>query len=92
MHISAMAEKFVKDPREVVKAGDVVKVKVMEVDIPRKRIGLSMRMSDDPRNQGGDNKRERRPAGKAQGRGKPRRDNQPAMGGAMAEAFAKLKK
>ncbi len=37
-----------KDPREVVKAGDIVKVKVMEVDIPRKRIGLSMRMDDQP--------------------------------------------
>ncbi|MFO7593358.1 MAG: Tex family protein [Pseudomonadota bacterium] len=91
VHISAMSEKFVKDPREVVKAGDVVKVKVMEVDIPRKRIGLSMRMSDDPRNQSGEVKRERRPAGN-KGQGKPRRDNQPAMGGAMAEAFAKLKK
>ncbi|WP_461537413.1 Tex family protein [Spongorhabdus nitratireducens] len=46
VHISVLSEKFVKDPREVVKAGDIVKVKVMEVDIPRKRIGLSMRMSD----------------------------------------------
>lgn len=48
VHISAIAEKFVKDPREVVKAGDIVKVKVMEVDIPRKRIALSMRLSDEP--------------------------------------------
>jgi uncharacterized protein len=48
VHISALAEKFVKDPREVVKPGDIVKVKVMEVDAPRKRISLSMRMSDDP--------------------------------------------
>ncbi|TFF37854.1 Tex family protein [Pseudomonas sp. RIT623] len=48
VHISALSEKFVKDPREAVKAGDVVKVKVMEVDIPRKRVGLSMRMSDTP--------------------------------------------
>lgn len=46
VHISALAEKFVKDPREVVKAGDIVRVKVMEVDEPRKRIGLSMRLSD----------------------------------------------
>lgn len=46
VHISALSEKFIKDPREAVKAGDVVKVKVMEVDIPRKRVGLSMRMSD----------------------------------------------
>ncbi|MFB4391668.1 MULTISPECIES: Tex family protein [unclassified Pseudomonas] len=48
VHISALSEKFIKDPREAVKAGDVVKVKVMEVDIPRKRIGLSMRMGDTP--------------------------------------------
>jgi len=92
VHISALADKFVKDPREVVKAGDVVKVKVMEVDIPRKRVGLSMRMSDDPRNQTDENRREPRPSGKGQGKGQPSRDSRPAMGGAMAEAFAKLKK
>ena len=48
VHISALSDTFVKDPREVVKAGDIVKVKVMEVDVPRKRIGLSMRMDDVP--------------------------------------------
>ena len=48
VHISALSEKFVKDPYEVVKAGDIVKVKVMEVDIPRARVGLSMRMGDTP--------------------------------------------
>ncbi len=48
VHISALSNTFVKDPREVVKAGDIVKVKVMEIDEPRKRIGLSMRMSDEP--------------------------------------------
>lgn len=47
VHISAMSDTFIKDPREVVKAGDIVKVKVMEVDPQRKRIALSMRMSDD---------------------------------------------
>jgi uncharacterized protein len=46
VHISALSDKFVKDPREVVKAGDIVKVKVLEVDIPRKRVALTMRMSD----------------------------------------------
>lgn len=46
VHVSALSSKFVKDPREVVKAGDVVKVKVLEIDLPRKRIGLSMRMDD----------------------------------------------
>lgn len=55
VHISALSDTFVKDPREVVKAGDIVKVKVMEVDADRKRIALSMRMSDEPgeKKQGG---------------------------------------
>ena len=43
VHVSQLADRFVKDPHEVVKAGDVVKVRVLEVDVPRKRIGLSMR-------------------------------------------------
>jgi len=43
VHVSQLADRFVKDPHEVVKAGDVVKVAVTEVDVPRKRIGLSMR-------------------------------------------------
>lgn len=48
VHISALSNNFVKDPREVVKAGDIVKVKVMEVDIDRKRIAMSMRLDDTP--------------------------------------------
>jgi len=48
VHVSALSNTFVKDPRAVVKPGDVVKVKVMDVDIPRKRISLTMRMSDEP--------------------------------------------
>ncbi len=47
VHISALAEKFVKDPRSIVKTGDLVKVKVMSVDLERKRIGLSMRLHDE---------------------------------------------
>jgi uncharacterized protein len=47
VHISALANSFVKDPRSVVKAGDIVKVKVLDVDAPRKRIALSMRLDDD---------------------------------------------
>jgi uncharacterized protein len=43
VHVSQLADSFVKDPHEVVKAGDVVKVRVVEVDVPRKRIGLTMR-------------------------------------------------
>ncbi|GHB69587.1 RNA-binding transcriptional accessory protein [Psychrosphaera saromensis] len=46
VHISSMTDKFISDPSEIVKAGDIVKVKVMEVDIPRKRISLSMRMDE----------------------------------------------
>ncbi|WP_439134492.1 Tex family protein [Pseudomaricurvus sp.] len=48
VHISALSNTFVKDPRDVVKAGDIVKVKVMEVDVARKRIGMSMRLDDTP--------------------------------------------
>jgi uncharacterized protein len=48
VHVSALSHTFVKDPRDAVKAGDIVKVKVMEVDIPRQRIGLSMRLDDEP--------------------------------------------
>ncbi len=48
VHISALSEKYVKDPRDVVKTGDIVKVKVMEVDLARKRIALSMRLKDAP--------------------------------------------
>jgi uncharacterized protein len=47
VHVSQLADKFVKDPHEVVKAGDVVKVRVVEVDVPRKRIGLTMRREID---------------------------------------------
>ncbi|HCL22926.1 MAG TPA: RNA-binding transcriptional accessory protein, partial [Halomonas sp.] len=44
VHISALSDRFIDDPRSVVKAGDIVTVKVMSVDIPRKRVGLSMRL------------------------------------------------
>ena len=47
VHISALAHQYVKDPHDIVKAGDIVKVKVMQIDLPRKRIGLSMRLSDE---------------------------------------------
>ncbi|MFF8828439.1 Tex family protein [Streptomyces sp. NPDC015131] len=48
VHVSAMSRTFVKDPREVAKPGDVVKVKVLDVDIPRKRISLTLRLDDEP--------------------------------------------
>src|SRR5262249_13197099 len=47
VHVSAMSPTFVKDPRDVVKSGDVVKVKVLDVDIPRKRISLTLRLDDE---------------------------------------------
>jgi uncharacterized protein len=49
VHVSALSNTFVKDPREVVKSGDVVKVRVVEVDEARKRISLTMRLQDEPR-------------------------------------------
>ncbi|MGC8119946.1 Tex family protein [Marinobacter sp. VGCF2001] len=88
VHISALSHTFVKDPREVVKAGDIVKVKVMEVDIPRKRIGLSMRMDDEP---GADNRPARgsdRNAGPKPGRKAQTAQSQNAPKGAMAGALA----
>jgi len=89
VHISHLADKFVKDPREVVKAGDVVKVKVLEVDVTRKRISLSMKKdaeadagkSAQPRERSDRKAPPKRPAGK---------DPQPsstAMGEALARAF-----
>jgi len=89
VHISALADKFVKDAHEVVKAGDVVKVKVMEVDIQRKRIALTMRLADDPRNQSADMKRDSKPLSRRQEKSK---SQQQKPSGAMAQAFAKLKK
>ncbi|OIJ88872.1 RNA-binding transcriptional accessory protein [Streptomyces sp. MUSC 14] len=53
VHVSAMSKTFVKDPRDVVKPGDIVKVKVLDVDIPRKRIGLTLRLDDEAAPQGG---------------------------------------
>jgi protein Tex len=47
VHVSAMSKTFVKDPRDVVKPGDIVRVKVLEVDKPRKRISLTLRLDDE---------------------------------------------
>jgi len=98
VHISALSEKFVKDPYEVVKAGDIVKVKVMEVDIPRQRVGLSMRMSDTPgaKTDGPRGGQARGSAGKPQGN-TPRserhaKEDKPApANAAMAALFANAK-
>ncbi|MGF6753896.1 Tex family protein [Paraburkholderia sp. GAS42] len=99
VHVSAMSTKFIKDPHEVVKAGQVVKVKVQEVDVKRQRISLTMRLDDDfaassaPRSGGQQDRGTGRPGGTGGGRGQQQqraRDAEPA--GAMAAAFAKLKR
>jgi protein Tex len=102
VHISALSEKFVKDPRSVVKVGDVVKVKVMEVDAPRKRIALTCRLDDVPgETRGG--KREERPAVGGDHRNadrharntaqKPKPSSAPAPANtAMADALRALKR
>ena len=89
VHISALSKQFVDDPRKVVKAGDVVKVKVMEVDVKRKRIGLSMRLDDEPGASTARGPRDDAPARK--GGGKPREAAPPANN-AMAAALAKLRR
>jgi protein Tex len=92
VHVSAMSKAFVSDPRDVVKPGDVVRVKVLDVDVPRKRISLTLRLDDDPGGRAG-----RRPGDDAARRGRdrapspgqrpprPRRDQPPDT--AMADAF-----
>jgi uncharacterized protein len=86
VHISMLANKFVKDPREIVKAGDVVKVKVLEIDEKRKRIALTMRLDEQAArapNTSMPQKQDSRPPARA-----PRERPQPQGGGAMAEALA----
>jgi len=90
VHISAMSDKFVKDPHEVVKTGEVVKVKVMEVDPDRKRISLSMRLGDEP-GKATAPARERQPQRKRPA-GKGPSDRDADAGGALAAAFAKARK
>ncbi|WP_236789451.1 Tex family protein [Amycolatopsis sp. GM8] len=93
-HVSALSKNFVKDPRDVVKPGDIVKVKVLDVDIPRKRISLTLRLDDEP---GGGPKqpREKNERQGQQGQGqrkgggqsRNRRDSGNAAGGALADAL-----
>ncbi|MDE2609201.1 MAG: RNA-binding transcriptional accessory protein [Burkholderiales bacterium] len=89
VHVSAMSTKFIKDPHEVVKAGDIVKVKVLEVDEKRQRISLTMRLSDELPPAG------ERGAARPQGSGgthRPPRQREAEPASAMAAAFAKLKR
>ena len=94
IHVSQLAHKFVNDAREVVKTGDVVKVKVLEVDLSRQRISLTMKLDAVPAERGGKDGagagNRFQPAGRGE---RPARAGAPAMpaaGGAMAAAFAKL--
>ncbi|MEU5682918.1 Tex family protein [Streptomyces venezuelae] len=75
VHVSAMSKTFVKDPRDVVKPGDIVKVKVMDVDIPRKRISLTLRLDDEANAAAGDGEQPRR------GGGRPPQQRQRGQGG-----------
>ncbi|AVH94551.1 MULTISPECIES: Tex family protein [Streptomyces] len=88
VHVSAMSKTFVKDPRDVVKPGDVVKVKVLDVDVPRKRISLTLRLDDEPGAEaaggaGGRGRGERGDRGERSGR--PPQQRQGGGGGRRAE-------
>jgi protein Tex len=86
VHVSQLSHKFVKDAREVVKTGDIVTVKVMEVDVARKRIGLSMKLGEAPNRR--DGPRDNRYQGAGRGERVPQ--GQP-LNTAIAGAFAKLR-
>jgi uncharacterized protein len=107
VHISALSDSYVKDPRDVVKAGDIVKVKVLEVDVARKRIALTRRLDDTPapasartgerdggRPAAGAPRRERdaRGGNNGGGNGKPRAAAAPPQNSALADAFARAKR
>ena len=97
VHVSAMSKTFVKDPRDVVKPGDVVRVKVLEVDVVRKRIGLTLRLDDEPEQRGrsAEQRGGQRPSQsqrqgqdqRKQRQGQSSRDRAPAAGGALADAL-----
>ncbi|WP_413740545.1 Tex family protein [Sodalis sp. RH14] len=96
VHISSLSASFVEDPHKVVKAGDIVKVKVMDVDLPRKRIALTMRLDEQPgetssrRDGGGDKRRDApaRPAAKPRP-GSPSAAGNSVLGDALAAALGK---
>jgi len=95
IHVSQLSNKFITDAREVVKTGDIIKVKVLEVDVARKRISLTMKMEparkDGPRDNrfehAGRDNRQRGGGSYSSGYTAP---PQAAAGSAMASAFAKL--
>ena len=85
VHISSLSDKFVEDPHQVVKTGDIVKVKVLEVDVPRKRIALTMRLDESAVKN--DGKSDRTLSAKPRNNA-PRQDRNPRGNNAMGNAFA----
>ena len=94
VHVSQLAHKFVSDAREVVKTGDIVKVQVVEVDVARKRIALTMKLGAAPARSAADKAGDNRYQGPARGERQQgsRRDEGGSQPSAMASAFAKLKR
>ena len=93
VHVSALSNTFVKDPHTVVKAGQIVKVKVLEVDLQRQRIALTMRMGDEPSQAKRHERHDNAPASRGNASRPQQRSSGPApAGNAMASAFAKLKR
>ncbi|MBS0452351.1 MAG: RNA-binding transcriptional accessory protein [Proteobacteria bacterium] len=88
VHVSQLSHKFVNDAREVVKTGDIVKVKVLEVDVARKRISLTMKLDAAPSRR--DGPRDNRFEGAGRGYQQRRDNNAPQPSSQMANAFAKL--
>jgi general secretion pathway protein K len=85
VHISSLSDKFVEDPHQVVKTGDIVKVKVLEVDVPRKRIALTMRLDESAVKN--DSKSDRTLSAKPRSNA-PRQERNPRGNSAMGNAFA----
>ena len=94
IHVSQLAHKFVNDAREVVKTGDVVRVKVLEVDLSRQRISLTMKLDAVPADRSGKDAagagNRFQPAGRGERPSRPRANEAAVGGGAMSAAFAKL--
>ena len=87
MHISAMSKTFIKDPREVVKSGDIVKVKVLEVEVDRKRIALTLRLDDEVGKAGGAAKGQTGAKSSASRKSTAPKPASSSGGGALAEAL-----
>lgn len=94
VHISSLSDKFVEDPHQVVKTGDIVKVKVLEVDVPRKRIALTMRLDESvvKNSDKSDRTLSAKRGGNAPRQDRQRGNNNSAMGNAFADALKNWKK